>query len=546
MDLFSTDIAIVGGGLAGLRTAIAVKELNPSLQITIFNASDEDISSSYLAQGGVAAAVSSDDSPELHYRDTMKAGHGLSVATMVKILVHEIVDEIHYLQTFIKFDHDEKGQLQLGKEGAHSKRRVLHIGGDQTGKKLVEHLYKRALELEVEFKFYTPILKMFTRQNTITHLLAANLRKKDVFMVEPKAVVLATGGISSLYQYSTNPPLSIGSGNAMAWNAGAELVDLEFIQFHPTVFIESTTSNNSKPVVFLVSEAVRGEGARLLNNENDYFMEKYHDLKDLAPRDVVARSILKEVEEGCGINGRVLLDTTILGSRFRSRFPSIYAMCKNVGIDPEVEPIPVTPAAHYFMGGIAVDEWGKTTIQNLWAVGECASTGIHGSNRLASNSLAECLVFGRRAGSKIVEFLTHTTTKNYSKGSQGFPSDLEFSFDKHNTVITELKDKIRAIMWKYGGIVRNEALLRKGLSLLDEVSAAYHKQISADSTKKYVMQFQLEWMLTNAKLLLKAALTRKESRGAHYRTDFPQQNNEQWRVRIYWKKEEKNYMLRPL
>lgn len=532
-ELIEADTCIIGSGIAGLRTAIEIKRRKPQWEVLVITSQEPDISSSFLAQGGIAVAIGPDDSPELHVQDTLLAGDGTCDVNAVRILCNEMIEEVKWLQEFVKFDEDEHGNILLGREGAHSKRRIVHIHGDQTGKFLLEALHDRAKELGITFMFNTTVFKLLTRNQEILGCLAWNREEGRGYQVRAPRVVLATGGVASLHAHSTNPPSNIGSGIVLAWEIGAALADLEFIQFHPTTCRYET--KNGQVRTFLISEAVRGEGARLMNAWGEYFMERYSPQKDLAPRDVVARAIMTELKEGRGQHGSVFLDARFLGTEFfKKRFPMIYELCREIGVDPGRDVIPVTPAAHYFMGGILVDSWGQSrNVNGLYAVGECACTGVHGANRLASNSLAECLVFGKRAGMHIAN--QDVSTRTLSSAISAADIMFENRFPKQlERFVTKVTVEVQEVMWKMVGIVRSEDSLKTSLAIVENLSKELEhvRRTNHLNEVRTPLDIQASWRLTMAKLIIESALKRKESRGAHYRIDYPKRDDTHWKVRI--------------
>src|SRR5207245_1835636 len=388
----STEFAIVGGGIAGLRAAIA---LAPAGRVLILTKADANESNTGYAQGGIAAAIGPDDSPALHAADTIRAGDGLCDEAAVRALVE---DGPHYVRELVAwgaaFDRDRGGGLALGREAAHSVRRVLHAG-DATGREIARILWMCVSRLAA----VTTLNHAFATDVIVGDGVAQGLRFFDrdgaPHDVRARAVLLATGGAGQVFRETTNPPVATGDGVALAHRAGARVADLEFVQFHPTALSLAGAPR------FLISEALRGEGARLVNERGEAFMTRYHADGDLAPRDVVARSIAREAQR----TGRpVFLTLAHLDAAYvRERFPTIAAMCQRVDLDLARDPIPVGPAAHYIMGGVETDEGGRTSVPGLFAAGEVACTGVHGANRLASNSLLEGLVFGARAAAAMQE-----------------------------------------------------------------------------------------------------------------------------------------------
>src|SRR3954469_20745604 len=380
------DFVIVGSGIAGLRAAIA---LAPAGRVLILTKADATESNTGYAQGGIAAAIGADDNPALHFTDTLRAGDGLCDETAVRVLVEEGPRYVRELIEWgARFDRDEDGRIALGLEAVHSRHRILHAG-DATGREIGRALWERVVTLPS----VTTIKHALVTDLIVEDGAAQGVRFFDAFgirrSVRARATLLATGGAGQVYRETTNPAVATGDGIAVAYHAGARVADLEFVQFHPTALSKAGAPR------FLISEAVRGEGARLINSNGEPFMTRYHPDGDLAPRDVVARGIVRESER---TGGPVFLTLAGLDApRMRARFPTIAAMCRQVGLEFGTDPVPVGPAAHYLMGGIDTDECGRTSVAGLFAAGETACTGLHGANRLASNSLLEGLVFGARA-----------------------------------------------------------------------------------------------------------------------------------------------------
>ena len=487
-----TDFIVVGAGVAGLRAAI---ELAASGRVLVIAKGSLRESSSEYAQGGIAAALSDDDEVALHEQDTLVAGDGLCDVAAVRTLVEEgpiAVEQLIEWGTAF----DRKGtSLLFAREGAHSRNRVLHANGDSTGREIVRSLHEHAKSLEnIAFQSFAAVTDLLMQEGCVTGVAVFDEASGNILHVEGRGVLLATGGLGRVFENTTNPDVATGDGVACAYRAGAAIADIEFVQFHPTaLYIPSAPR-------FLLSEALRGEGAYLRNASGERFMERYHPLKELAPRDVVSRSIVMETRTSG--DDSAFLDLTHLPSGFvKKRFPRIYETCLRYGVDLEKMPAPVRPAAHYAMGGARTDLHGRTNVPRLFAAGEVACTGVHGANRLASNSLLEALVFGGRAG-KAMSYLP----------------DLKHSPDAHAVSCPSIpaisERELRAIAWNSCGV------LRSGPEL-----AAAHKKLRSRDLKTSDVQSREEFELRNmhqvASLISAAALAREESRGGHYRTDFP-------------------------
>jgi len=494
------DAIIVGTGVAGLAAAAALAPRRVALLTkTRFGSGG----SSSWAQGGIAAAVGSDDAPALHAADTLAAGAGLNDPEVVALLTEEGPRRIaRLLDLGAHFDRSPDGRLSLGREAAHGRRRILHAGGDATGTELVRTLaeaVRREPAVEIfEMTFAVDLLREDTEDGGVTGLVALGPEGRQLFLAP--AVVLATGGLGRLYLHTTNPPEATGDGLAMAARAGAELTDVEFVQFHPTALAAGTIGGDPMP---LLTEALRGEGAVLLDGQGRRFMPGEHPDAELAPRDVVARAIWRRLMAG----DRVRLDATqAVGETFPTRFPTVFRLCREAGFDPRVEPIPVSPAAHYHMGGIAVDDHGRTTLPGLWACGEAAATGAHGANRLASNSLLEALVFGGRVAEDLVG---RVLRPRRPARLPVFPG--EDALAESPTVQAALATAVRTLMWEKVGVVRDGQGLTQAVAELDRL-AEIHPNTSGETRN----------LLWAGRLVAAAALARRESRGGHYRSDSPE------------------------
>ena len=504
------DFLIVGGGLAGLVAAYELRNFNTLL---IYKNGLQE-SCSYNAQGGIAVAMDSEDNPELHKKDTIEVGYYLNDEKAVDVLVNEGIDRVkEVIDMGFNFDK-ENSRFHFTKEGGHSKNRILHSNGDAIGKSITNFFYKKISNFpEIKIRNNCFLIDLILVEDKITGALVLDENENKIYIIQAKGYVLSTGGAGMIFQETTNPSYITGDGIAIAYRKNVELVDLEFYQFHPTTLYIAGAPR------FLISESVRGEGG-ILKNINGYrFMLDYHPSGELAPRDVVSRAIvdqMKKTNSNC-----VYLDLTHLKKDYiKNRFPQIYDFCKTYKIEPSKDLIPVRPSAHFFMGGIKTDLWGRTGISNLFACGECACTGVHGANRLASNSLLECLVFGKRVGVKLKEekFKVANIDIKYT-----FPKKADVLIDKE-----DLKRSIRSLMWRNVGIERDEENLKYALDKLKEWQKyAFLKEFYDRGG------FESLNMLIVASLITEAAIIRKETRGAHFRKDYPQQNDKDWRKHIF-------------
>ncbi len=502
LERLRTRFLVLGSGVAGLHAAWRAAEAGKVVVLTKLSLFD---SATAYAQGGIAAALGAGDSPEDHRRDTLAAGAALCDAEAVEVLVREgpaRVRELHAAGA--SFDLDPTGDFLLGREAAHSRSRIVHAHGDRTGAEVARALAERVR--------MTTAVRVLERARVLDLIITdegccgarASLRGRPLEVIAD-ATVLATGGCGQVYAKTTNPPVATGDGFAVAHRAGARLADMEFVQFHPTAL--DTPEN---PLV-LISEAVRGEGATLHNADGERFMAALHPLAELAPRDVVAREIFREIRR----TGRVTVDATALSDTFPARFPGIFSLCMARGIDPRRDRIPVTPAAHYMMGGVVTDLAGRSSVPRLYACGEVANTGVHGANRLASNSLLEGLVFAERVARDVAG----------TPVLQALPEASEWSvpplIDRGAAQVAA--NAIRDTMWAHAGIDRDERGLRAALADLDAIDA----RLTGGATEEANMA-------VTARLITEAALLRKESRGGHFRSDFPEERRQWQGRRIVW------------
>jgi L-aspartate oxidase len=508
---FSTDILIIGGGAAGLAAAL---HLAPHARVTVLCKGDNDAASSTWAQGGIAAVTDPEDSLDAHVQDTLSAGAGLCDEAIVRFLVAEAGPAIEQLVTWgVQFDREDN-HFHLTREGGHSFRRVLHVA-DATGRALIDTLTKRVLDHpriqllrdRVAIDLIN-LSKLGRHPNRCAGAYVLNRTSGHVEVFQSRFVIIATGGASKVYLYTSNPDSSTGDGIAMAWRAGCRIANMEFNQFHPTCLYHPHAKS------FLISEAVRGEGGILMLPDGDRFMRRFDSRLELAPRDVVARAIdheMKRTGADC-----VYLDISHRSRQFiETHFPTIAARCREFGIDMTREPIPVVPAAHYTCGGVLVDKQGLSDVPGLYAIGEASCTGLHGANRLASNSLLECLVFARSASEHIRERLsepyTEVTVPHWDE-SQVTDSD-------EDVVIAHNWEEIRRFMWDYVGIVRTDKRLQRAQRRLDLLRQEIHEYYSHYRVSNDLIE--LRNLVHVAELIVRSALSRQESRGLHYNLDHP-------------------------
>lgn len=500
-----TQYLIIGGGAAGLRAAAELLESGKDVIIL----AKEDIleSNTEYAQGGVAVALSDEDKIGFHLDDTLRAGDGICNEEAVRILVEE---GPRYIEELIEWgvDFDREGtSLAFTKEGAHSRSRILHAGGDSTGGEVMRALVSKVKSYDtLEYLSYYFAVDLVVRDGRCRGAICLDEKTGEMIFIRSSAVLMATGGLGKVYKETTNPSIATGDGHAMGFRAGAVMRDMEFVQFHPTVLYKEGAPR------FLMTESLRGEGARLRNEEGGLFMKRYHPAAELAPRDVVSRAILSEIR-ATGSES-VFLDLTHLRPKYvKKRFPKIFKTCRIHGIDITEERIPVRPCAHYMMGGIKSDLQGRTGVEGLYAAGECACTGVHGANRLASNSLLEGIVYGGRAGKAILE-------NGDGPAGTGYILDYDPPMAEPGDSHEELRRYIQDLMWRDVGINRCGESLTRTMKKLMDIKAdfgTYHPE------KRYHETLNI---LLNARMITDSALRRLESRGCHYRSDHPKKKEE--------------------
>ena len=513
METKHYSLIVIGSGISGLYAALRANERLKLKNILVLTKSELKESNSTHAQGGIASVLpeNPDDSIELHVKDTLKAGAGLSDAKVAQTISErgaKIIDDL--IQKGVMFDRDNNQKVALTLEAAHSVRRILHAGGDATGRFIGQALAKKVLSNpDIEVHPYTQAVELLVDENNVCHgIIAFDEKEKKHYTFIAGSTVIATGGVGQIYAQTTNPNVATGDGMAIAYNAGADLQDMEFLQFHPTSFSVPNEPNN-----FLISEAVRGEGAKLKNVYLEEFAKNYNEKAELAPRDIVTRAIFFEIEK-TGSN-KIFLDATkIEHSHLLKRFPSISQKCLENGIDITKQMIPVSPAAHYFMGGIKIETTGKTTIKNLFASGEVSCTSLHGANRLASNSLLECVVLSDELARNIEPLQSNTDILSSKKISRIIAKYNKDTNTSNPEKIKKLRKTLKEEMWKNAGIIKNEKKLTLALNKIKEIKAEFSGEVFAS-----IEEYELKNMLTIAELIVKSAIARKESRGSHYRDD---------------------------
>lgn len=516
MKKYYADVVIVGSGLAAL---VAAEQLSLHHHVIMITKSTWQSSNSFLAQGGIAATLSPDDDWRTHLEDTIKAGHEHNDLLMTQYLVK---NSKHTIQKLIEigmtFDSDANGHIRLAREGGHRRNRILHAGGDATGRGLVDHI-KRRLNGRVDIHEFTQAMDLLVEDDHCRGLWARDAADEPI-VYTANHTILATGGVGQIYAPSSNDPTVTGDGLAMAYRAGAKLADMEFIQFHPTLLVKDGR------VFGLVSEAVRGEGAKLINQDGSKLMEGVHPQEDLAPRDVVARTLFQAKTDGRA--EKCYLDVSAVPC-FEERFPTITHLCKKAKVDLAEGRIPVDPGAHFSMGGIVTDLYGRTTVQGLYVCGEAACTGVHGANRIASHSLLEAVTFAMNMSEMI---LSDCSTSQRSD----IPDPI---LKKEKPMLFPQRKMIQDMMFRNVGIVRNEASLRIALHWFEE-----QIDFNGDFRQLFLSKAEMEIlnMLTSGWLITTSAIERTESRGGHFRTDYPHEETHWHKKQILrgWQKVEQH------
>jgi L-aspartate oxidase len=506
------DALVIGGGIAGLRATMA---LDPRLTTLVVTKDQLEESNSNYAQGGIAGVLGADDRFEDHIADTLTAGAGLCDREIVEMVVREAPGHIRQLMDWGATFDESEGELLLGREGGHSHNRIVHALGDATGQEIIRAMIARAREvLNAQIWPNTFTIDLLTHEGRCRGALVWNERHGKTY-VWAKQTILATGGAGQIFRETTNPPVATGDGHAAAYRAGAELMDMEFMQFHPTVLYIAGSSRS------LISEAVRGEGAILVDSAGVRFMPEYDARAELAPRDVVSQAIVDRMEKTH--HPCVYLDLSALpADPVRKRFPGIAKRCREFGIDIAVDRIPVRPGAHYMIGGVKVDEWGATTIPGLWAVGEVTSSGLHGANRLASNSLLEGLVFGARAGEAVSAAALEQCDEYIPLPIENKPVEAP----SEQLDLQDIRNSLKSLVWRAAGVRRTATSLREAARTLDGWDRYVLAQQFPTSEG-----WELQNMLIVSRVMINAALRREESRGVHLRMDFPQQDDAKWKIR---------------
>lgn len=504
------DVLIIGGGIAGLRAAM---QIDPRLSMLVITKDTMEQSNSAYAQGGIASVIDPDDNFASHVEDTIIAGANLCDREVVEMVVSEAPQHIRQLIEWGTNFDTESGELQLGREGGHSHRRIVHALGDATGFEVMRAIIQRVrAQPDAQLWTNTFTIDLLTHEGRCRGALVWHAQHGRTF-IWAKETILCTGGAGQIFRETTNPEVATGDGHALAYRAGAELRDMEFMQFHPTVLYIAGGSRS------LITEAMRGEGARLIDATGRRFMPDYDERAELAPRDVVSQAIVEQMEKTR--QPSVFLDMSHLDpDRVRKRFPGITRTCAEFGIDIATDPIPVRPGAHYMIGGVTVDHAGRTTVPGLWAAGEVTSSGLHGANRLASNSLLEGLVYGAHAGAGATESAlsardSFTAVPLENKPAEPHTEPLD---------LVDIRNSLKSLMWRAAGVRRTgPQLADAGRTIRRWCGYVLARQLNDPDG------WELQNMLTVASLIVEAALAREESRGVHLRTDFPRMDDEHWR-----------------
>lgn len=514
------DVLVIGGGIGGLRAAIEAAKYG---HVTLVTKDQLTESNTWYAQGGIATVMEPPDSFESHIADTLKAACGIGDPAAIETVVKEAPARINELIEWgANFDREGGGHLSFTREGGHTYARILHALGDATGRALAECLTAKVLKHDqIDTMPYTFVLDLVTVDGGCLGAIAWQ-KDRGLFMILARQTILASGGAGMLYRETTNPHVATADGHAMAYRAGAILRGMEFVQFHPTtIYIAGATRA-------LVSEAVRGEGAKLIDKTGYRFMPDYHEQAELAPRDVVSRAIIAQMAKTHFTH--VFLDARHMTEEaFKERFPGIFQMLRKFEINPAKQPIPVHPSAHYMVGGVRTDLLGRTNLQNLFAVGEAAYTGLHGANRLGSNSLIEAMVFGVRAGAEAGQRIAD------DQGSDLHVPRLTVDIPRSERTeldMADVRSSLRSLMWRNVGIERHGDRLAESAEIIE-----FWSRYVLDKVFDSPAGWELQNMLCAANVINQAALTRKETRGTHYRTDFPSTLDPDWRLQLDWQAE---------
>lgn len=508
------DVMIIGGGIAGLRAAM---EIDPHLSLLVVTKDKMRESNSSYAQGGIAGVMHPEDAFENHITDTLNAGANLCDPAVVEMVIREAPEHIRQLIAWgTQFDEKDDGDLMLGREGGHSHRRIAHAMGDATGAEIIRAMIHRVRhELKAQVWPNTFTIDLLTHEDECRGALVWNPHHGKTF-VWAKHTILCTGGSGQVYRETTNPPVATGDGHAMCYRAGAVLSDMEFMQFHPTVLYIAGSSRS------LITEAIRGEGAQLVDSHGERFMPGYDERAELAPRDIVSRSIVEQMAKTSHPCVYLKLDH-LDAEKIRARFPGIAKTCGEFGIDIATDPIPVRPGAHYMLGGARVDRDGRTSLARLWAAGEATSSGLHGANRLASNSLLEGLVYGAHAGRA-----ASNAALDEPDSFQAIPlQNQPLPKPSEELDLADIRNSLKSLMWRDAGVWRDAKRLADASQTIDGwLRYALHRQLS-DPTG-----WELQNLLTVSRVMIESALLRTESRGVHLRTDFPESDDGAWLKRI--------------